>query len=228
MASAHRSEPGALEDSLACGIAHLESLRQLALGAAHSLNNALTSILGEVRGLAEERGADQEVSRACAEVEREIARCARLTRALQQRGHWRDGESVALDLAALLRDLQPLLRDTISRSVDLAFDLPSREVWVRGRREEIELLLHLAARRLLPPAPSGVALRFTLCERPDGVELVLALHPPAGLASTPSAWEAHVRGAAEALARRSGIGWQASESARQVLLGFEAARSDAA
>ena len=87
-------------------LAQLEVLQRLALGAAHTLNNAFSAILGEVHFLAEERKGDSEVDAACALIGREVERCARLTRALCERGD-RCGPGCAVDPEFDLTALAP-------------------------------------------------------------------------------------------------------------------------
>jgi signal transduction histidine kinase len=216
---------GAPESALAGDIVHLESLRRLALGAAHTLNNALTSILGEVRALGDERAHDAEVARACAEIESQVERCARLTHALQARGWRRETPAGELDLTLLARSLAPLLRDTVSRSIDLEWELPGEGIWVCGRREDVELLVLLAAHRVLRSEAAGRSLRVRLEHSPAGaVDLLLereatSAAPP----GAPSPWEHAVEAAARALALRDGIGWLAEERAGRLRLRFVAA-----
>src|SRR5262249_26247538 len=108
------------DETLGDELAGLEVLRQLALGASHTLNNALTAILGEVQVLAEDLDGDSDAVAACSSIRREVERCARLARALCERGARRGGETTLdhqVDLAALAGRLAPLLRDTVTRGV---------------------------------------------------------------------------------------------------------------
>jgi signal transduction histidine kinase len=212
-----------LPEPLAEPIARLESLRHLALGASHSLNNALTSILGGVRTLLDARAGEGQVARVCSEVEREVERCARLTRALQRRGRWRTAAGPAeLDLAALLRDLAPLLRDTVSRSVGLDWRIPPTGVWILGRRDEVELLFLVSAQRLLRDPDRGGTLRIELEERDEkSVDLLLELEGPASVGlSAGSDWDAVVAEAASWLARRCGAERREDAGAGRVRLRF--------
>src|SRR5690606_42009600 len=60
-------------------LAQLEALRRMVRGAAHAWNNALTTIVGELGCLADERPGDAAVAAAAAAIESEAQRCARLT-----------------------------------------------------------------------------------------------------------------------------------------------------
>ena len=66
-------------------VARLESQRRLALGAAHTVNNALTAVLGEVAFLRDERKGDAAVVEACDAVARELERCVKAAAALLPR-----------------------------------------------------------------------------------------------------------------------------------------------
>jgi C4-dicarboxylate-specific signal transduction histidine kinase len=215
-----------LDPDLAGEIAGLEALRRLALGATHAWNNALTAILGEVRCLADERSEDAALARVCGEIEREAQRCARLSRALQSRAAWRPGDPAEVDLSALARALAPVLRDTVSRSVALAWDVPADAPWVQGRREDVELLLILAAQELLRGAPGGAELRIAVGKLQDRhVEVSLHLLAPDAapeLAPAERPWDAFVAAAAEALAARCGASWGVEAGARRARLRFAA------
>lgn len=216
-----------LDPDLAGEIAGLEALRRLALGATHAWNNALTAILGEVRCLAEERSEDAALARVCDEIEREARRCARLSRALQSRAAWCPGDPAEVDLSALARTLAPVLRDTVSRSVALAWDVPADAPWVQGRREDVELLLLLAAQELLRGAPAGAELRIAIGRPRDRhAEVSLELRTPdAGSERAPAdrPWNAFVAAAAEALAARCGASWGVDAGTRRARLRFAAA-----
>jgi signal transduction histidine kinase len=216
--------PAALDPDLAGELAQLEALRRMALGAAHAWNNALTAILGEVRWLAEQRAGDPAVARACADIEREAQRCARLARALQARGDWRPGEPGELDLGALAGSLAPVLRDTVTSSVELAWEVPAETPWVRARRADAELLLLLAVQALLREAPSG-ELRIVVGKEQDRhVEVSMEWSAaPAGEARRAGPWDALVAEAASALAQRAGAQWNVDAEARRARVRFPCA-----
>ena len=105
-------------------IARLELLRRLALGAAHTLNNAFTAILGETLCLADERKGDPVVTEACSLIQSEVERCARLTRQVATRVQRREsvldetnvGDARAQPRTAAARDRDPQRRDRFRRS----------------------------------------------------------------------------------------------------------------
>jgi signal transduction histidine kinase len=214
-----------LDPAVAGELAQLEALRRMALGAAHTWNNALTAILGDLRWLQEERAGDPAVVRACADIEREAQRCARLTRALQARGAWRPGEPGEVDLAALAGSLAPLLRETVTASVELGWDVPAETPWVRARRADAELLVLLAAQALLRDAPSGSELRIAV-GKPLDRHVVVSIERRTDRAVEPRAtgpWEALVAEAARAIAARSGAEWRVEADAGRAFVRFACA-----
>ena len=149
-------------EALAEEIARLELLRRLAVGAAHTLNNAFTAILGETLCLADERKHDPLVSEACDLIQGEVERCARLTRSIAARVQRRENALEETNIAALVRGLEPLLRETVSRSVAMAVEVPDVCVVVRGPGEDLELLVLLVAHRLARTPVRGAALHIAL------------------------------------------------------------------
>jgi signal transduction histidine kinase len=143
-------------------IARLELLRRLAVGAAHTLNNAFTAILGETLCHADERKGDPVVTEACSLIQSEVERCARLTRQIATRVQRRESVLDETNVATLVRSLEPLLRETVSRSVAIDFDVPDRGLLVRGPGEDLELLVLLVAHRLARLPGRGAALRIAL------------------------------------------------------------------
>jgi hypothetical protein len=219
-----------LDDTLGDELAGLEVMRHLALGSAHTLNNALTAILGEVQLLAEDCG-DRDVGAACTSIRREVERCARLTRALCECGARRGREPALdpqVDLAALARRLAPLLRDTVSRGVDIDWQLPDDAGPVYGDRTDVERLVLLSAYRLVRGAPSGASLRIALDPSTQPPELAFELRAPAGQRTTSSVWDRVVAQTAQRLADRNQIGIESREMGDAIRLRFAAAGDEAA
>jgi signal transduction histidine kinase len=222
MAAVEDAWPG-LDPAVAGELAQLESLRRMVRGAAHAWNNALTTILGEARCLLEERAEDPELARACADIEREAQRCARLSRALQGRADWRPGEPGEVDLGALARGLAPVLRETVSSAVDLRWDVPAETPWVRARRADAELMVLLAVQALLRDAPGGAELRVAVGKPQDGHVAVSIERSPAGGPESAGVWDALVGDAARALAAQCGATWSAEPAAGRAQVRFACA-----
>jgi signal transduction histidine kinase len=193
-------------ESLAEEIARLELLRQLSIGAAHTLNNAFTAILGETLCLLDERKSDPLVAEACALIQGEVERCARLTRSVALRVQRREGVLDATDAASLLRSVELLLRETVSRSVAIACEVTGEGLLARGATEELEPLVLLCAHRLVGGIARGAQLRLS-AERDESGDVAISLDLRAGadeLARAESSWEEIVGAAAASLAARLG------------------------
>jgi len=197
------------EELVADEIARLELLRQLALGAAHTLNNAFTAILGETLCLADERKSDPLVAEACALIQSEVERCARLTRQVAVRVQRRESVLDETNIAALVRSLEPLLRETVSRSVSIDVEIPDRSILVRGPGEDLELLVLLVAHRLARIPGRGAALRIALgAHDARTVELLLEVRGSDATPLEPRAagsWSRLVAEAELALGDRHGV-----------------------
>lgn len=221
-----RDANAGLAAAVAGELAQLEALRRMVRGAAHAWNNALTTIVGELGCLADERPGDLAVAAAAAAIEGEAQRCARLTRALQARADWQPGAPGEVDLGALAATLAPVLRDTIPASVGLAWEVPAEAPWVRARRVDAELLVVLAAHGLARGAAAGAELRIAVGKPQDGhasVSIELAGGGAPAAARAASAWDALVAEAAGSLAAACGGGWQLDAAAGRATIRFACA-----
>ena len=144
----------------AVDIARLEALRRLSMGAAHALNNAFTTVVGEASFLREEHKGDPAVVEACDAILRELDRCAKLTRALLARRSPPQGGRDEVDLVRLVRDLTPLLRETLGRQKELAVVVPDDLVLVKGDAEALELVALLLVQHGADVAPGSARLRL--------------------------------------------------------------------
>jgi signal transduction histidine kinase len=160
--------------------ARLAVLWRLAAGASHSLNNALTAILGEASFLADDHKDDAQVAEGCDAIIAEVDRCARLTRAVLARRHASQGSSRVVDLVRLVGDLGRLLHETLGRRIELEVALPDDLLLVRGDSEALELLclglVHFAS----DLQPGGGRLRLGVARGPGSgeVSLSVALEAP--------------------------------------------------
>lgn len=128
------------------------------MGAAHALNNAFTAVVGEASFLREERKGDHAVVEACDTILRELDRCARLTRALLARRHPPQAGRDEVDLVRLVRDLGPLLRETLGRQKELSLGLPDDLLLVRGDAAALELAVLLLVHQGADLAPGSARL----------------------------------------------------------------------
>lgn len=196
-------------EALAEEIARLELLRRLSAGAAHTLNNAFTAILGETLCLADERKRDPLVSEACDLIQGEVERCARLTRSIAARVQRRENALEETDIAALVRGLESLLRETVSRSVAMVVEVPDICVVVRGPGDDLELLVLLVAHRLARTSIRGAALHIALGPHDaKTAELSFELRIPDETPAVQRAdrsWDLLVADAASVLGSRHGV-----------------------
>lgn len=153
-------------------VARLEGLRRLAMGAAHALNNAFTTLVGETSFLQEDRKADPVVTEACDTILAELDRCTRITRALLARRSPPQRGADEVELVRLVRDLGLLLQETLGRQHHLVVETPDELAPVAGSADELETLVlalvHYAADtaggsstlhlRVEPPAHGEVRL----------------------------------------------------------------------
>jgi len=140
----------------------LESLGQLAGGVAHDFNNLLAVILNyaafigeEVSDAANAEGGDrwQAVSDDVAQVRRAAERATQLTHQLLAFGRREIVQPEVLDLNAVVRDVEQLLRRSIGEHVELNISLAS-ELWEvladPGQIEQVLLNLAVNARDAMP------------------------------------------------------------------------------
>ena len=191
---------GAQASLPATEVARLEALRRLAMGAAHALNNAFTAVVGEASFLREERKGDPAVVEACDTILRELDRCAKLTRALLARRHPPQTGRDEVDLVRTVRDLTPLLRETLGRQKELAVQLPDDLLLVRGEAGALELLVLLLVHQGADAAPGSARLRLSAV--PLGARARLELEVEAdGLAEDAGRAFAEPASVGDALAR---------------------------
>lgn len=139
--------------------AELEAFRRLSLGAAHSFNNALTAVLGEVAFLEDAHKHEPELVEACELIRQQIERCARLTRVVLSRRWDEPDRRAAVDPTALLRELVSALSDTLSRRIELRLEVPPDLPFVSGDTGELESLLIVLVHRLVDATAGAAELR---------------------------------------------------------------------
>jgi len=153
--------------------AGLAVLARLGLGAAHTMNNAFTTILGEVSLLKEHRKDDPLVSDACAVLLGEIERCTRLTRSFQARRQPSQSGSTDVDLVRVVCELGPLLDETLGRHHRLEVRAPDDFLPVAADARRIELLVLCLVQYAADH--SGGGSRVVLAVEEEPVEEAVAL-----------------------------------------------------
>src|SRR5215207_7796654 len=150
----------------------LESVGKLAGGVAHDFNNLLAVILNYA-DFALEAATDDGQRRDLEELSKAATRGAELVRQLLAFSRRRPVDAVALDLAEVVRDMEPMLRRTIGEHIDLrcwvASELPSTVI-DPGRVTQLLMNLIVNARDAMP---DGGRLTIQATELENGVRLVV-------------------------------------------------------
>ncbi|HEU4570044.1 MAG TPA: PAS domain S-box protein [Gemmatimonadales bacterium] len=102
----------------------LESLGTLAGGIAHDLNNVLTPILASIELLREETD-ERERQEALDTIQASARRGAEMVRQVLTFARGTEGRRVALDVAAIVRDVERILRETLPKHVALRVTAPA-------------------------------------------------------------------------------------------------------
>ncbi|HKJ23457.1 MAG TPA: histidine kinase dimerization/phospho-acceptor domain-containing protein, partial [Myxococcota bacterium] len=105
-------------------LANLELFRRQAEGAAHTLNNAFTSLLGELALLGDERKDDPVVDETISVLREQLERCVRLVRNGLVRPTLRPCDGSEVDLGLLLSRCIRVLEGTLPRRVALSTHVP--------------------------------------------------------------------------------------------------------
>ena len=129
----------------------LASVGQLAAGIAHDCNNLLTVIQGHSELIAADLPTEHPLRRDVEEMGRAAARAAALTRQLLTFGS--GGERECVDLNAIVRGLETLLRRTVGETLELGVAVASGALPVHvdpGQVEQVLLNLVLNARDATP------------------------------------------------------------------------------
>lgn len=136
-------------------VAHLEICRRQSAGAAHTLNNVFTSLLGELALLGDECKDDPVVEESVAALQSELERCVKLVRnglVRSPMANSRDGE---VDLGLLLSRCVQVLEGTLPRRVVLTTQVPDDSWLVQGNAAEIEVMVLSLVFRLGDLVPGG-------------------------------------------------------------------------
>jgi CheY-like chemotaxis protein len=131
----------------------MQALGQLASGLAHDFNNVLTVVSGYAESLAGRLKSDADASAALEEIQRASDQGAALTRRLLALSRPSALKRVAVDLNALVRDHEQMLRVMLGESITLLLEVAPGEALVRadaGALEQVLLNLLANARDALP------------------------------------------------------------------------------
>jgi signal transduction histidine kinase len=150
----------------------LESVGKLAGGVAHDFNNLLAVILNYA-DFALEAATDDGQRRDLEELSKAATRGAELVRQLLAFSRRRPVDAVALDLAEVVRDMEPMLRRTIGEHIDLrcwvASELPPTVI---DPSQVTQLLMNLTVNSR-DAMPQGGRLTIQATEAGNGVRLLV-------------------------------------------------------
>jgi signal transduction histidine kinase len=150
----------------------LETVGKLAGGVAHDFNNLLAVILNYA-DFALEAATDEGQRRDLEELSKAATRGAELVRQLLAFSRRRPVDAVALDLAEVVRDMEPMLKRTIGEHIDLRCWVPSElppTVIDPGQVTQLLMNLTVNARDAMPDG-GRLTIRATECE--NGVRVVV-------------------------------------------------------
>ncbi len=154
----------------------MEVIGQLTGGVAHDFNNLLTAIIGNLEMARRRSTADPTMTRLLTNATRAADRGAALTQRMLAFGRRQYLSLAPIPAADLLAGMEDLLARTIDATIRVELDLPDDLWWIRGDRNQIELMvLNLAinARDAMPHGGSLViaARNFTLATGPHQANL---------------------------------------------------------
>jgi len=131
----------------------LEAVGQLAGGVAHDFNNLLQAMFGNIELLKLEVGEGHPARASAAEIEKAVRRGGELIRKLLTFARKGAVEPEVVDINAIVRDLDPMLRRLIPADIEL-INTPAPDVWpVRvdpGQFEQVVVNLALNGRDAMP------------------------------------------------------------------------------
>ncbi len=131
----------------------MEALGQLAGGVAHDFNNILTAIAGYAQVLRRDLADDDLRAQDVGEILRAAERGAGVTRQLLAFGRRHALETEVLDLAAVVRELGPMLAQLLPRQLEVrlpAAEASAHVLATRTQLEQIVMNLALNARDAMP------------------------------------------------------------------------------
>ena len=139
----------------------MEAVGQLAGGIAHDFNNVLTAILGYSELLTDQIGPDKAIGRDLREIRIAAERAAALTQQLLAFSRKQVIAVTPIDLSALVRNLEPMLRRLLPESIRIQCMLPDNVHQVMADATQLEHLLINLSVNARDAMPSGGALTIT-------------------------------------------------------------------
>jgi two-component system, cell cycle sensor histidine kinase and response regulator CckA len=141
----------------------MEALAAMGVGIAHNFNNILQIAISNV-SLAQLGGPGARTTGALEATLASLHRATDLTRRVLDFSHQQTDADVVVDLSAVVRDAEPILRPLLGNRTDLRIVTPAKSVFVRGDREHIERVMVLLAENSRDAMPHGGAFTVELAE----------------------------------------------------------------
>lgn len=147
----------------------MDALGRLSAGIAHDFNNLLTSILGGAELVGSCLNEEDKASEYLSGMREAAERAAGLTTKLLAFSASSTGGPRDLDVVQLIEDLLPVLRGSLSETIELDVSLPDQEAWVRAEVVDLErALLNLVVNARNAVGASGeISLGVDIREGPE-------------------------------------------------------------
>jgi hypothetical protein len=139
----------------------MEAVGRLAGGVAHDFNNMLTVILGYAELLTEQIGRDKPIGRDLLEIQAAAERAAALTRQLLAFSRKQVLAITTVDLSAIVRSLEPMLRRLLGEPISIRTNLSNGLHTVMGDVMQLEHLLVNLSVNARDAMPQGGVLTIT-------------------------------------------------------------------
>jgi two-component system, cell cycle sensor histidine kinase and response regulator CckA len=136
----------------------LEALGRLAGGVAHEFNNLLAAVLGHAELLLTEMPPGSSRRDSAEEIVRAARRGADLTRHMLAFGRRQILRPEVVDVSAVVRDIERLLRPLLTAEVRVSLALPTDPCWARVDRSQLELVIMNLTMNARDAMPGGGAL----------------------------------------------------------------------
>jgi two-component system, cell cycle sensor histidine kinase and response regulator CckA len=143
----------------------LDAVGQLAGGLAHDINNSLAIVRGYAELLKDELDPDSAAASDLAHIQHAVDRSASITRRVLAFSRRQVALPTALDLTAVVGELLPILRQTVTPLVRLRLELEPRLWPVHGDRGQMEQVLVNLAANARDAMPGGGVLSIATSNR---------------------------------------------------------------
>ncbi|WP_405283459.1 ATP-binding protein [Gaopeijia maritima] len=145
----------------------IEALGRLAGGIAHDFNNLMTVVTGHAELVLEELPRDSAVAPDVREIRSAGLRAASLTDHLLTFSRQQGSSPVALDLARLLRAMEPSIREGVGEAIDVSIDVAPGAARVLADPAQMERMITHLVDNARVAMPEGGRLSLAVRDRSD-------------------------------------------------------------